>query len=123
MNKNIIIKIIPIFFLLGCNSKEKISNGYYLKTNEDGPIVYYLANSESEAGGVFDGTVSQVGWKRDEIMAKVRRLASVDPSGYYKLDLKTGYITGPIINDEEISKLKMIDVSLFYENPKAYKQK
>jgi hypothetical protein len=86
----------------GCRrSATKVAQGYTLERfNENGK--YYLIASEDplSGGGVFDGTIEQIGWNHDWILAQVTRLASTDTNGWYALDLKTKRVIGPIQESE-----------------------
>jgi hypothetical protein len=85
-------------FSFGCNQSTKsLVGGYRLERfAENGK--YYLENAEAElnGGGVFDGTVEEIGWNQDWIVARITRLASTDTNGWYALDLKTKQVIGPI---------------------------
>lgn len=68
--------------------------------NENGK--HYLISPENDlsGGGVFDGTVEEIGWNQDWILARVTRLAQSDTNGWYALDLKTKHVVGPIQESE-----------------------
>ena len=74
-----------------------LPRGYYLDQDINGPLVYYVGapGKTVEGGGVFDGTVREIGWNDDWIVAKVIRTASCDPNGWYTLNTRTGVVSGP----------------------------
>lgn len=90
------------FFLCGCGKTTKtLAGGYRLERfNENGK--HYLISPENDlsGGGVFDGTVEEIGWNQDWILARVTRLAQSDTNGWYALDLKTKHVVGPIQESE-----------------------
>jgi len=59
---------------------------------------YYLhaPSHPLDGGGIFDGTVHAIGWNDKWVVARVVRLASCDPNGWYLLDLQSGLVTGPL---------------------------
>jgi len=96
------VLILSCIFLSGCNqSKRKLVDGYVLERfDENGE--YYLESPEFElsGGGVFDGTIKEIGWNQDCILAYVTRLYHGDTNGWYALNLKTKQIIGPIQDSE-----------------------
>jgi hypothetical protein len=107
--------------MIGC-SKKTISGKYYIELFAEGDPVYYVGEKGVDSGGgVFDGIVKQVGWRGDEIVAEVVRLSSGDVSGWYKLDIKNGSVTGPITNSE-LSKFHLVDADVFFNDPKKHKK-
>jgi len=58
---------------------------------------YYVIDlDDPPGGGIFDGTVEQLGWDQSWILARVTRLYHGDTNGWYVLDLKTKQVLGPI---------------------------
>jgi hypothetical protein len=94
--------ILCCIFLFGCNqSKRKLVDGYVLERfDENGK--YYLVSPETElsGGGAFDGTIQEIGWNQDWILAQVTRIYRGDTDGWYALNLKTKQIIGPIQDSE-----------------------
>lgn len=96
------VLILSCIFLSGCNqSKRKLVDGYALERFEENGE-YYLESHESElsGGGVFDGTIKEIGWNQDWILAQVTRIYRGDIDGWYALNLKTKQIIGPIQSSE-----------------------
>ena len=84
--------------LCGCDqSQRRLSGGYSLKRFDAGGTSYYVtASGEAiNGGGIFDGTVQDIGWNQDWILARITRLYQGDSNGWYVLDLKTSRIAGP----------------------------
>jgi len=91
------------FLLCGCNpSHRQLSGGYYLERFDEGGTSYYVGapGKALDGGGVFDGTVQEIGWNKDWILARVRRIYRGDPDGWYLLNVKTGQIAGPLQSSE-----------------------
>lgn len=87
----------------GCGrSERKLVGGYVLERFDEGGEIYYvLAPGErTSGGGVFDGTVEEIGWNKDWILARVNRLYGSDPDGWYALEVRTKRIIGPLRADE-----------------------
>ena len=118
--KNILL--IVLLFGLSCCSGSKIKNGYYVEMSEEGDPLYYVEkNGHDSPGGVFDGVVKEIIWDRDEIIAKVKRLSSSDSSGWYKLDLNTGKVVGPM-SEHDKYELKCVKIEDFYKDPRRYRK-
>lgn len=95
------IGIITFTFLCAC-SKER---NFYIDDEYKFWNKYYLRYGmmDDSPGGVFDGTVSRISVAEDFIYADVKRLYHGDPNGIYKVDRKTGIVSGPIeFNDNLI---------------------
>ena len=91
------------FLLCGCNQSQKhIADGYHLERFDEGGTSFYVTapGTSINGGGVFDGTVHEIGWNNDWILARVTRLYHGDTNGWYLLNLKTAQITGPIPVDD-----------------------
>src|SRR5438034_1367033 len=77
-------------FLCGCgNATKRLVDSCRLERfNENGK--YYLVTSKNDlsGGGVFDGTVEEIGWSQDWVLARITRLSPSDTNGWYALDLK-----------------------------------
>ena len=92
--------------LCGCNGSTKaVAGGYALTRFDEGGTTYYLTASgeRSSGGGVFDGTVQEIGWNNDWILARINRLYQGDTNGWYALNLKTRQVIGPI-QESDLSK-------------------
>lgn len=83
-------------FFCGCDrSVVRLADGYKLERfDENGK--YYVIDSKHSPGGVFDGTIEEIGWNQDWILARVTRLHHGDTNGWYALDFKTRQVVGPI---------------------------
>ena len=122
--KNIclIVGLIIAFLTISCSSK-KLGSKYEFEKFSEGDSVYYLIEIGVDSpGGVFDGIVKEIGWRDDEVLARVIRLSSSDPSGWYIFNLKSGKVSGPIHDDSTKSKFSVVDSELFYTDPVFYKQ-
>lgn len=113
--------VIATFLFVGC-SRKKIANDYYIELFDEGKHVYYVVEKGVDSGGgVYDGIVKDIGWKDNELLARIRRLSSADPHGFYKLNLDTGNVTGPITDESEILSFKVVKAESFFEDPQSYK--
>lgn len=85
----------------GCQpSTVKLTQGYRLERFDENGKYYVIAPGDLSGGGVFDGTVEQIGWNHDWILARVTRLYHGDTNGWYALDVKTKRVIGPIQESE-----------------------
>ena len=108
-------------FMIGC-SKKKIAGDYYIEQFTEGDPVYYVQKQGVDSGGgVFDGIITQIGWKGDELVAQVVRLSSTDKNGWYKLNLRTGLVEGPILSSE-VAKFTVVEAGLFFDDPRKNKK-
>jgi hypothetical protein len=81
----------------GCEpSTVKLTQGYRLERFDENGKYYVISPENLPGGGVFDGTVEQIGWNQDWILARVTKLYHGDTNGWYALDLKTRHVVGPI---------------------------
>ncbi len=81
------------------HEKRRITGRYFLyRCTEGGPKHYYLHKGiwDMSPGGVFEGTIQEIGWNKDWIVVKVQRLCGIDPSGWYVLNVKRGSVMAPI---------------------------
>lgn len=102
MKLSIPVAVITLL-LCGCNpSHQQLSGGYYLDRFDEGGTSYYVGapGKAIDGGGVFDGTVQEIGWNDDWILARVRRIYRGDPDGWYALNVKTGQVDGPLQSSE-----------------------
>jgi hypothetical protein len=120
MPRFILVTALTIVIVSGCGqSHRQLSGRYYLERfDENGAFytVYYVGarGKPVNGGGVFDGTVQEIGWNKDWILAHVRRIYRGDPDGWYLLNVKTGQITGPLQSSElktnpALSNIKTIE--------------
>ena len=105
------------------HEKRRITGRYFLyRCTEGGPKHYYLHKGiwDMSPGGVFEGTIQEIGWNKDWIVAKVERICGIDPNGWYVLDVKRGSVMAPITY-ENLAKntnwdsIKCVPVSEAYE--------
>lgn len=99
---------IPIFicdctlsYCVDIHSKRRIVGGYFLYVFNEGGELYYVNKGIwdlASDGGVFKGTIQEIGWNKDWIVARVERqgLPRVDPSGWFVLEVKKGRVISPI---------------------------
>jgi len=123
--------LVGIVFLnaLAGHPTKPLTGGYFLLRFEEGnPPNYYVETRNKNAkdirfengdaphidgGGVFEGTIKEIGWNENWILAWVKRLSNGDPNGWYALNVKTRVISGPIPESElktnaEFSKIKTL---------------
>lgn len=98
----LILLVLLNLFVCGCGqSSTKLTHGYKLERfQENGKYYVVYPADEPTGGGVFDGTIEEIGWDQEWIVARVTRLASCDTNGWYALDLKTKRVIGPIQESE-----------------------
>jgi hypothetical protein len=98
-----LLAALAIGIFSGCGqSHRQLSGGYYLERFDEGGTSYYVGapGKDVNGGGVFDGTVQEIGWNDDLILARVRRIYRGDPDGWYALNVKTGQVAGPLQSSE-----------------------
>ena len=103
MKRSVASAALISLLLCGCNqSHRQLSGGYSLDRFDEGGTSYYVTASGKpiNGGGVFDGTVQEIGWNEDWILARVTRLYHGDANGWYVLNLKTSQVTGPLQDAE-----------------------
>lgn len=96
--KHLIASAVISVLLFGCDQDRRTLSGqYYLERLIEGGTSYYVIDPKSrgDVGGVFDGTVEEIGWNQDWILARIKRIYHGDVSGWYALNVKTKQITGP----------------------------
>jgi hypothetical protein len=95
--KLLIASVAACVCFCGCNPSAKHLVGDYKLERFDENGKYYVVDSEDlPGGGVFDGTVEQLGWDQNWILARVTRLYHGDTNGWFVLDVKTRQIIGPV---------------------------
>ncbi len=110
------------------HAKQRITGRYFLYHFTDGGDIYYLHKGiwDMSPGGVFEGTIQEIGWNKDWIVVKVQRLCGIDPSGWYVLNVKRGSVMAPITY-ENLAKntnwasIKCVPVSEAYESLVVFK--
>ena len=113
-----IILVIAITLASSCNSSKKnILGNYDLELfDEGGPLYYVNKRGVTSGGGVFDGIIKKIGIDGVEIYAEVKRLSSSDPDGWYKLNINSGVVSGPLDINLKCIEFKIVDVADFYNN-------
>lgn len=87
--------------LCGCEpSTKKLVNGYRLERFDENGLYYVIAPGAEIGGGVFDGTVDQIGWNQKWILARVTRIYRGDTNGWYALDVNAKRVIGPLQESE-----------------------
>jgi len=86
---------IALWCLSSFNSR-RLPGGYSLEWFDENGKYYVTGEGSPDAGGAFDGTINQIGWKDSEILANVTRIYRGDRDGWYVLDVKTRVIRGPL---------------------------
>ena len=81
-------------------NSQRLPGGYVLELFESGK--YYLRHRGGtiDGGGTFDGTVEEIGWTEDQVLARINRLYDGDPDGWYALSIRTGNVRGPLSPDD-----------------------
>jgi len=83
--------------LCGCEpSRKHLVNGYKLERFQENGLYYVVGADDLSGGGVFEGTVQQIGWNSNWILAAVTKNYHGDTNGWYALDVKARRVTGPI---------------------------
>lgn len=102
MNRSAIIALILSSFLFfGCSqSTRKIVGEYSLERFQENGMFYLITPEDPPGGGVFDGTVQEIGWNNKWILARVTRLSDGDTNGWYALNVMTKQVVGPIQESE-----------------------
>ena len=116
------IYVIPMLLLMASCSRKSIGRNYDIRRLDEGkPYLYYIEKrGEQTSDGIFDGIVKDIVWKNDEIIANVQKHASCDKSGWFKLNIQTGAIDGPIDNFSDYQK-EATRIEDFYKNPQRTK--
>ncbi len=85
----------------GCEpSTKSLVEGYRLQRFDENGMYYVIDSEDLPGGGVFDGTVDQIGWDQNWILARVTRLYHGDTNGWYALNLRTKRVLGPVGESE-----------------------
>lgn len=86
----------------GCEGVQKktLVEGYHLEHFEESGRFYVRRNGDLSSGGAFDGSVLELAWNNDFIVARVDRLYQGDRDGIYLLNLKDRLLSGPFTEQE-----------------------
>ena len=96
-----IILLFASFLFFGCNqSTRKIVGEYSLERFQENGMYYVINREDLPGGGVFDGTIQEIGWNNSWILARVTKIYHGDTNGWYALNLATKQIIGPIQESE-----------------------
>ena len=91
-------------FLCGCEPSTKdLVHGYRLERFNENGKYYVISPEDLSGGGIFDGTVEQIGWNQNWILARVTKLYHGDTNGWYALNMKSKRVIGPI-QESELSR-------------------
>jgi hypothetical protein len=82
----------------GFNRKSLVGS-YSLERAEDGSYRVVVPGQE-DGGGVLEGTVEELAWSSDVILARRRATFRGDPDGWMVIEVATGVIRGPLSGDE-----------------------
>ena len=79
---------------LGC-SIGTLPGGYGLQQWDSGDLYYLKGPGETETGGVLEGTVSQIGWNDQFIVAERHSTFRGDADGWMLVNVRSHQISGP----------------------------
>src|SRR5262245_38085930 len=107
-----VASVILSLFLVGCDRSKVISGDYRLEFFEEGNC-YYLVDSKHSAasGGPLEGIVERIGWDKEWLLVRVRKLYHGDPSGWYALSLTSKSILGPLSEGERHTNSAWSEIS------------
>jgi hypothetical protein len=77
-------------------ANKTIVGKFYLNLFDETQRYTIFKKGDNSRAGIFDGTVLALGWDTNIILAEVDRVYDGDTDGWYRLDVKTGNITGPL---------------------------
>lgn len=70
---------------------------YYLTHFKEVDDKYFIERKGCDLlGGPLEGTVSELGWNRYYILAKIKKHFGGDTDGWYAIDVKSDEIIGPL---------------------------
>lgn len=99
--KLLIASVAASVCLCGCEpSTKNLVGGYKLERFAENGMYYVIDLKDTPGGGTFDGTVDQIGWNENWILARVTRLYHGDTNGWYAMDVKAKRVIGPIQESE-----------------------
>jgi hypothetical protein len=102
----IVSSLAASLFLGGCESSTKdLVGGYRLQRFDQDGDYCVVAPNDPAGGWVFDGTIDQVGWNQNWILARVRKFYLGDTNGWYALNVRTKRVFGPV-GESELSANK-----------------
>src|SRR5687767_1287817 len=74
-------------FWLRSQNTRPLTGGYSLERFAENGKYYVKRGERWSGGGTFDGTIKQIGWSDDRLLAKVTRTYRGDRDGWYALDV------------------------------------
>ena len=86
---------------LGLNTKELA--GQYSLHQFEGGLYYVTKPGDDGGGGILEGTVLEIGWNNDIILAKRRANFRGDPDGWMVINIAKREVSGPISEEERRS--------------------
>ena len=87
--------------LCGCDPATRgLAHGYRLEISQESGDYYVTSPDDLYGIGIFEGTVQQIGWNENWILARVMKCSHGDTNGWYALDLRTRQVLGPIPETE-----------------------
>ena len=102
---------LAIFILMGCDqdpfglSYKKLAGQYSLHQFESGDY-YVVAPGAMSGGGVLEGTVQEIGWNKDLILARRKANFGGDKSGWMVIDVAAKTVSGPISDEIRFQDLR-----------------
>jgi hypothetical protein len=99
--KLLIASVAASLLFCGCEpSAMNLGHGYRLERFDENGKYYVMTVNDLSGGGIFDGTVEQIGWNQKWALARVTRLYHGDTNGWYALNMETKQVIGPIQESE-----------------------
>jgi len=106
MKRSLVLYVIMLALLVGCDqdpfgfNEKEISGNYLLEIWEDGSTYYIIEKGvERDGGGVIDGTVLEIGWSEDFIIAKRYANFRGDLDGWMIVDVRREAVEGPFTDE------------------------
>jgi hypothetical protein len=91
--------------------KKRIAGDYYLELFETTNFYIQEKGKDENGGGAEDGTVEELGWSSDLIVAKRHSVYRGDPDGWMIVDVRKHQVSGPI--DEAERKMKYPAINIY----------
>ena len=109
--KKHLIAIAISSLLFGCDrSSKRLVGGYSVERFEQGQYYLVCDGCNTGSGGVFEGTIEEIGWSDQRILARVTRVYRGDTDGWYVLDLNTRQVRGPLSDSELLSSGQLLAI-------------
>jgi hypothetical protein len=94
-------------------STRTILGKYSLNQWEDEATYYLVAPGANDGGGVIEGTVQQLGWNRDIILAERLSTFRGDPDGWMVIEVAKHKVTGPFTTEQIKSNPTYAGIKIF----------